>query len=253
MKSLMDITHAYTPEQYAKVVELWERLLDCHFVNKYEEIGHSSCYVENLREGQLYELVISDGEKTENHYAIRLDLISYSDYGGSIYDAANVRALLEIEGISGTADTSSGEAWVQLGELPWGDGDREEGISQLTHLVETVEALAGDCVVLDDSAYDEYREELISQSWSADWGTLRKIRDELNDISGNNGDDFGFSDDELGDLYFEYEWNEWVDESATSVVNQCHEDAVAHVLKSIERSWLLRLDDPNQISLFKLA
>ncbi len=254
MATPVKLAHAYSPDQYVRAVDLWERLIGCYHVSLYKEVGRSAMYVEKLEEGQLYELIVSDGEETENHYSVRVSILGYSEHSrSSIYDAANVRTLLEFEGVEGTADLNDGEAWVQLGELPWEGGAVDDALRLLEKIVDAVEALHGDCAVLDDSALDDHREALIERQWSADWGTLKDIRNVLEDVSDKNGDDFEFSDEEIRDLYFGFQGNEWVDDSATSIVNGREDDAIEYVLREIVRAWQRPKYDPDQHRLFEVA
>lgn len=250
MNKTIAITHAYSPEQYGRAVDLWERLIDCYHVALYKEIGRASMYLEKLEDGQIYELIMSDGEETRNHYPVTVNLVSYSDYGGSIFDNANVRALDNFSGVNTTSDGThgAGSAWIQLGELPNECGEIDAGLLQLQKLVEVIESLSGDVASISESAYDEVMQELEESAWDA-WAES-DVKSSLGVLADGNVDDFGFSDDEIRELYYGYENNNWYADTATSVTNERHEDAVEHVCDVILSEWRKPWIDPNQTQLF---
>jgi hypothetical protein len=84
-------THDYTTEQHTRATELWRRLLDTHVTTIYEQRRGYQFHLEAVTDEHLNALIITNGEEADDHYPVAITLVSYSDYGGSCLDAANVR------------------------------------------------------------------------------------------------------------------------------------------------------------------
>lgn len=246
------VTHPYSPDQYRDVVELWRRLLDCHTVEAYEvrAYGYLS-HVERIDDETLYALVLSDGEETDQESAVTLNLVSYSDYGGSDLDAANVRALEDVPGVTVSGIAHGGkEAIVTLGELPACD-DVAEGVSRLEYLVESIEYIA-EYGLLSDETHSEYVDELATEAWDQYLGSdvVSEVETALGlDDTLDTLDVFRFSEDDIRELYYGFEGTYFYAESATSVVNENHVDAIAYIVGEIVEAWRTPYVDPAQLSL----
>ncbi|TDC92368.1 hypothetical protein E1161_13430 [Saccharopolyspora aridisoli] len=248
------MTHVYSPEQYARVVELWERLIGNPYTSLIEERPYKWGIDKPDRCEHLYALVFSDGEEPQDYFPVTLNLISYSDYGGTDLDAANVRALDGTPGVNVSTNGVHGEnsAWIQLGELPTNGEDIETGIGWLKHLADTMDGLT-DYPLINEETHSEYVLELADEAWGQFLGDdtqrdLIKLA-EQNDV--DIPDDlthYGYpvedhaeyveylrekSEDTIREAYYSYETNEWNCETATSVVNGCHEDTVLHVARTV--------------------
>ncbi|HVV11594.1 hypothetical protein [Amycolatopsis sp.] len=246
------VQHPYSPEQYTRVVELWRRLLDCHIVEAYEVQAYGRLsHVGRIDDVTLYELVLSDGEETGDLYPVTLNLVSYSDYGGSDIDAANVRALKDVPGvIVSDIDFGGKAATATLGELPDTE-DTEDGINRLESLVYSIEHIA-EYVLLDEETHSEYVTELAEEAWDQYLGSdvLSEVETALGlDDTLDTLDVFGFSEDDIRELYYGFEGTEFYAETATSVVNANHVDAIAYVVGEIVEAWRKPYVDPAQLSL----
>ncbi|WP_158881957.1 hypothetical protein [Amycolatopsis anabasis] len=236
----------YSPEQYERAVDLWRRLIDNYRTSlTCDRYGRG---IDRLPDETLYALILSDGEETEDEYAVTLTLASYSDYGGSCCDAANVRVFRDEFGwVSTSTDGYHGDgaAWVQFGELP-DTQDIGNGLDMLESLANAMDRLT-DYPLLSDEAHSEYEHELQEEAWVSwlEWD----VKSELDDQMGGYLEIFGFTDNEIRELYYSYEENEWECESATSVVNRNHDDAVAYVLDEIVKAWRTPAVGPNQLAL----
>ncbi|WP_280350376.1 hypothetical protein [Nocardia abscessus] len=250
------IHNVYSPDQYKRVVELWRRLLNCSCVSTYGQRYDN--YLGWLDDEHLYELVLSNGEETENYESVKVSLMSCSNYGGSDYDAANIRWLSEnMDWVTTVVDYgphSESEAYVMLGELPPSAGDDvDERLAQLEYLVKTIEGLEN-YALIDDEIHTEYVEELATEAW--DQWLAWDVKQDLNDwLVGNSGwdlHDFGFSDDEIRDMYYEFTSEQNFGphcESATSVVFPYHDEVVDLIGKAIIKAWRTPAVDPNQLTL----
>ncbi|KAA9159440.1 hypothetical protein FPZ12_020270 [Amycolatopsis acidicola] len=242
--------HVYSPKQYAETVELWRELLECDRVSLAEDrTGYLyPIRVQDLTDDVIHALVLSDGQETDDDYAITVTLVDYSDYGGTERDAANVRYLIGTPGVQTSTNGRHGygSAWVQLGELPTNGDDVGTGIEWLTNLIQIAQSI--DAGEVDESTLGEYETELQVEAWDA-W-LESDTRSELADWFGcDDLDDFGYSHEEIRDLYYSYEGNEWTCDSATSATNQNHDDAVEHVAETILAAWCKPYVDPNQTTL----
>jgi hypothetical protein len=146
--------HAYTTEQHARVTQLWRRLLDTHVTTTHEQRHGDQFHLETVTDEQLNTLILTNGEEADDCYPVAITLVSYSDYGGSCLDAANVRYLRETEapgvyfgsGVHGTE-----YAWVQLGALPTNGEDIATGLDWLQSLVDMMDAVADHGLISDES------------------------------------------------------------------------------------------------------
>jgi hypothetical protein len=247
MSRPMRFYRTYTPAQYELAAELWGRLLDSGRVSlKNDDYG---TYLEKVTEEHLLQLVMSDGAQTHDYPAVTVTLISYSDHGsyGSDIDAANVRALENTPGVQTDAGTYEGQAWTQLGELPGDlDDDVDTGLEWLKSLVETIEAL-NDYPFINENTYFEYEEERREAAW------VESVRDEviseLNDWAGDgNWADFGYSEDQLREMFDEAPSGYWEFERL-SMVRKHQDDDVEWIKELVLREWLAPLVDPNQVAL----
>ncbi|MGK4593964.1 hypothetical protein [Amycolatopsis sp. w19] len=242
--------HVYSPEQYAKTVELWQELLECHRVSLSEERTGYAYPVQagDLTVDVIHALVLSDGVETDDDYAITVTLVDYSDYGGTERDVANVRYLTDAPGVQTSTNGRHGygSAWVQLGELPTNGDDVDTGIEWLASLVQSVQAI--DDGEVDESTLEEYERELQEAAWAA-W-LEADTRSELADWLGcDDLDDFDYTHDEIRNLYYSFEGNEWTCDSATSATNLQHENAIEHVAETILKAWRKPYVDPAQAEL----
>lgn len=159
--------------------------------------------------------------------------VSYSDYGGSDLDAANVRALIETLREDTFVHLYGPHDSVGLA-LPYGrplpdDPDNE----LLTLLVGMIESLI-DYALIDESTHSDYVHELADEAW--DSCLRQQVMWDLDDYA---PDDDAINavvecdDDTIRAAYYGYDDNEWFCETATSVVNYRHDDAVRHVARTI--------------------
>lgn len=232
----MDATKiTYTPEQLTQVTELWERLIDNHLIGLNEERRPYSPYLErkDLDSNHLAALIASDGAETDDYYPVTVTLVSYSDYGGNDYDAANVRALGGTPGVTTRTGGYHGEgsATVVLGELPTNGEGTATGIEGLAALVEIMDSLAEDGSLINDETHSIYIDELAEEAWDSWLG-----RDALADLEALALDGFEMTDGvsaEIKTAYYAYDENEWNAETATSVINERHDEALAHAARVV--------------------
>ncbi|GAB3475349.1 hypothetical protein [Amycolatopsis cihanbeyliensis] len=251
MTSSIRLQHVYSPDHYLRAVNVWKRLIDNHLTSiAHDERGYSR-YADRIEDEHLYALIVSDGEETDGYGPVTLTLAEYCDYGGSCVDAANVKSF---DGEFGWVSTStngvhgSGSAWVQLGELPDID-DIDNGLAMLEMLADTMDGLT-DYPLISDEAHSEYVNELAEEAWDQFLGW--DVRSELAELLGCDEyhlDDFQFSEDEIRELYYSFEDNEWNCETATSVVNGRHDEAVQAIADHIISEWRKPWVDPNQLTL----
>lgn len=226
-------------DQWKVIVDLWRRLLDAHLTETCEDDGGWTSHIVKIPNARLAEHIAADGEPS-GYCPIVIYLAAYSDYGGSDLDAANVRALADYPGVETHTDGFDGEGYarITLGELPTNDGDIEDGIGWLRWLVEMMERL-DDYPLLDESAHSEYQQELVDEAWEA-WlesDIMSDLDQMLEDATGDDGmnepDLRAGRADEVRQAYYECEGNDWSCETATSVVNLRHDDALQHVARTL--------------------
>lgn len=194
-------------------------------------------------------------------YPITLTLISCGDYHGSDVDAANNRALDGTPGVMVREPNTGGQGSVfnvsttVVGEMSGfenakdpGDTEREpaerraDALMWLESLVGQMESLVDNVTFLDESKHSEYLSELADEAWGS-W-LESDVFSELGELAGSYWDRDEDWHDELDamreaepgpvrEAYFGFEDNEWTAESATSVVNGRHEDAVKHVARTV--------------------
>lgn len=253
----------WTPAQITTAVELWRRLADVYAVGAYERVTLSSGshYTRHVAEKDLTEewvtaLVISDGERVEfpadsggyvgAYDPVELSLIGYSDYSGTAYDAANVRALADTPGVTTSTDGRQGEgsATMVVGEMPGGD-DTDTALGWLRHVVEIIEALQ-DYPLISDDTHDEYLAELADEAWGQ-WlqsDVRAAVESRLGELL--LGDEEAAWDavearetaeeDPFREAFYGYRHpsgESWRAEGATSVVHPFQDEAVAHVLVKV--------------------
>lgn len=190
-------------------------------------------------------------------YPITITLISCGDYHGSDVDAANNRALQNVPGVEVREPNTGGQGSVfnvsttVVGEMSSfenatdpRDTEREpaqrraDALMWLESLVKTIEGLV-EYAVLDDEVHAKYVDGLAEEAWSDHRES--DTFDALTDMAPEDGtvwdDVLDNATDELKasvrEAYFGYDENEWSAESATSVVNGRHEDAVKHVARTV--------------------
>lgn len=236
--------HAYSPDQYSTVVDLWQRLLDC--------AGD-----ESFSEDELYTLILADGDVPWRSSEKETKLCYSSDYAGSELDRANARTLAEeFSRFLGHLDNhgawSESYVYLTVGELP--SEDTEEGIEELQRLVQTVESLS-DYPVLDDEKVWELEREIEEESWDA-WflsDFASTVADNLGCDTYELEEDFKVSDEQLKEMFYDVYSEEWELsfrlENATSGYFEGWEDVAATVAENIIREWRSVLVDPNQLTL----
>lgn len=159
--------------------------------------------------------------------------VSYSDYGGSDLDAANARALIEIFGRDTFVHLYGPHGSVGLAlpsDEPLPDDPDGEMLADLVRIVEGLR----DYPIVDEGVQSAYVDELADEAWSC-WLRLDLARD-LDDYApdGDASDALlACDEDELRTAYYAFEGNEWVCETATSVVNLRHDDAMRHLAATV--------------------
>jgi hypothetical protein len=225
-------------------------------------------------EDQIRALVLADGARVTRIDAdgreevidpVEIVLVSYSDIRGTVADAANVRALARIPGVTIVRSVGHGgaRAQVRLGELsaftsegashdPSRDHrpDPGDAITRLDQLVDAMTSTLEE-LYIDENMHVEYLIELAEAAWDA-WirfdlpGELRQVARDLDvavpddalspdggrydtdDLDRYVDDLFDAYDDKLRAAYYDYGSNEWVAETATSVINARHGQAVRY-------------------------
>lgn len=254
MTAKITLYHVYSPEEYKRAVEVWRRLLDNPYTHAVEDRRHGKYSLDSVEDAHLYSLIIADGEGSDYWSPVEITLASYSDYGGNDFDAANVRALGEnFSWVSTRTGGFHGEgaAWIQLGKLP-GETTIAEALDQLEELADVLDGLT-DYPLIDEETHSQYVGELAEEAW--DQYLESDVRSELAELLGcdeSDLDDFRFSEDEIRELYYSFEDNEWNCETATSVVNGRHDEAVQAIADHIIREWRKPLIDPNQLALIEV-
>lgn len=189
-------------------------------------------------------------------------LVCYGDYVGSSYDASNYRVIK-----SGFGDAHPAGLLFDVGlsahdgiGLAVRIGDPNWTLPQLSTFVDMISALA-EYPVIDEDDYSEYENELADAAWGAylqsdtenalmgyaadnyfdDWRDLHRKSCYLADPRD--------LDDIVRNVYYSFEENEWICETATSAVNSRHEEAVAHVIDTVFRLDPLPINDSGQIAL----
>jgi hypothetical protein len=273
----------FTAAQLDQVVELFSILLDHPHVEAISIRGPHVRTPLGVRAGgdplptedQIRALVLADGARV-THVApdgdrevidpVEIVLASYSDLHGTDADAANVRALARIPGVTivRRIGDSGRRAEVRLGELSafttsedshdsgqgHQQGDPSEAILRLDQLVDAMITTLEE-LYIDDSTHVEYLIELAEAAWDA-WirfdlpQELRQLARDLeiivpddarspdgsrydaDDVDGYVDDLFDTYGDKVRAAYYDYEGSEWVAETATSVVNARHSQAVRY-------------------------
>lgn len=171
-----------------------------------------------------------------------IELTSYGDYHGSDLDAANARALVaEFGEVFYRSEGPHGSVTLSIAAAPGvppfarslTESESADDWDLLASLASIMAGLA-DYPLISEEVHSEYIDELIGEAWDS-W--LRS--DLLSDLADQTGDDdllfqpAGELVDSIREAYLSFEHNEWVAETATSVVNHRHEDAVRHVLATV--------------------
>lgn len=237
--------HTYSPEQYATVVDLWQRFLDAIDNNGYGD-------------DDLYTLILTDGEIDWRREDKQVSFCYSSNYSGSEIDRANARTLAKEFGNFLVHVDNSGwhsESYVELtvGELP--AQDTEEGISELQRFVETVESLS-DYPILDESELWELEQEIEEEAWSSWFASdfASAVADNLGCDVYELEEDFKVSDDRLREMFYDVRSEHWDlsfrVENATSGYFEGWEDIIApEVAELIVAEWRAVIVDPNQLTL----
>lgn len=157
--------------------------------------------------------------------------VNYSSTYGTIHTAANARELIRVFGADRFVTIHGDGGWfglALLSETPW------PRRSQLGRLADMLTVLAsGDQVLLNRQTYWAYFAELQDKASLA-----AKTLDSLVALA-----PAGVTVDRermLADhrIRYEYRWfrhNEWMPQTATSVINMRHEEAVLHVARTVLR------------------
>ena len=191
-------------------------------------------------------------------HPITLMLITCGDYHGSDVDAANNRALQGAPGVEVREPNTGGQGSVfnvsttVVGAMSSfenatnpGDTERDPAVRRtdalewLESLVTTMESLVDNVTLLDEGKHSEYLDELAGEAWESYLerdviDMLAKIgpggREAWDDLLDSSGEELSAM---VRAAYFGFEDNEWTAETATSVVNGRHEDAVKHVAREV--------------------
>jgi hypothetical protein len=235
--------HAYSPEQYSTVVDLWKRLLGCAGETSYGE-------------EDLYTLILADSDVEWRYAEKEIQFCYSSDYSGSEYDRANARTLAEefpwLSHVDNYGAWSESFVTLLVGELP--SPDTEAGIQELERLVQTVESLS-DYPILDEQKLYDLEAEIEEESWDA-WF----LSDFASAVAGNLGCDtyelefdFKVSDEQLKEMFYDVYSEEWELsfrlENATTGYFEGWEDVAVTVAENIIREWRKAIVDPNQLTL----
>lgn len=166
-----------------------------------------------------------------------ITLVEWSDYSyhefGSDYDRANVKAMADIDGIHTEDDAGAGKAWITLGDDMGMDSIREV-ISSVDYIVELMEGL-NYYPLLDESTHFDMVMEAATDAWE------EYLADDIrNDITRTNGLNYQMADlvsdwyernlEEFHRHYYSFEYNWWIFESPTTIVNDNHSKAVSYAL-----------------------
>jgi hypothetical protein len=246
--------HVYSPDQFARAAQAWSALLAVQVVSISADSGHPRpC---GLTDEELWELIWSDGQATDDVDSRTISLFSWSDYGGTPADVANARYL--------TAEDSpfhlwvgfwhgshgAGSAWVQCGELSAADIDT--GLDQLDALVAVMAGTETDGVLCENTL-DAYLTELATEAWQA-WlrldvpGEIATLIDTehipIPQVLLDHGHPvetardyadwlWGWREERFATAYYAYPDNQWVFEpnAPTHVINHAHADAVRHAAR----------------------
>lgn len=272
----------FTAAQLDQVVELFSILLDHPRIEAASLRGPHVRTPLGIRAGgesmpsedQIRALVLADGarvthtdpdEDREVIDPVEIVLVSYSDIHGTDADAANLRALARIPGVTIVRSIGNGgaRAQVRLGELSafttTEDPSRDRPSEAIRRLDQVVDAMTTTLeeLYIDDTMHVEYLIEMAEAAWDA-WirldlpGELRQLARDLDievpedarspdgarydtdHVDGIDGIDryvdelFDVYDDKVRAAYYDYAGNEWVAETATSVINARHGQAVRH-------------------------
>ena len=276
----------FTAGQLDHAVELFSILLDHQRIEAISIRGpHARMTLGTGRGGdpmptedQIRALVLADGARVTHADTdgreevidpVDIVLVTYSDTHGTVADAANVRALARIPGVTIVRRVGHGgaRAEVRLGELSafTSEGashdqsrddqrgeqpDPTEAITRLDQLVDAMTTTLEE-VYIDENTHVEYLIELAEAAWDA-WIRFdlpRELRQLARDLDIAVPDDacspdggrydtddidryvdglFAAYDDKLRAAYYDYGGNEWVAETATSVINAHHGQAVRY-------------------------
>ncbi|MCP3800709.1 hypothetical protein NLX83_15685 [Allokutzneria sp. A3M-2-11 16] len=172
---------------------------------------------------------VHHAERAEDAELIELP-VSYSDYGGSDIDAANVRALLAGYGDDTFVHLSGGHGSTGLA-LPYGRAlPDDDDCDILPVLVDVIERLR-DHPVIDEQAWSTYVDGLAEDAWD-EW-LRHDVISGLEALCPNGCDGCPVDDGLIRTTYYGFEANEWVCDTATTVVNLRHAEAVAHLARTL--------------------
>lgn len=230
----------YTTEQRERAIELWTRILDGHQISAskvetgwYGSTHHTYVERREITQEIIGALIDSDGTESDDQWAVEITLADYSDYGGSDLDAANVRALDGTPGVSVCTGGvhGNGSATMTLGELPGDDTETvADRLDRLEHVADMVDAMC-EYGLIDDQTHYEYIDEMADAAWDQYLAS-----DITGDLARVGPDQWEITDGvtaELRTAYYGCEENNWYGETATSVINDHHDKAVAHAAMTV--------------------
>lgn len=221
-----------------ELVELWRKLVEHHRTH----VPMQSLITDDV----IREAIATRGEGAGLFRRLRITLASCSYYHGSSIDRANIRAFeaeYECYAWEPGDDSDESVAWVILGEAPGTDeeDDEAEQIKRLRALLEALDRLDEYPLIADDY-HVQLEMQLADEAW--DWWLRREVIDELCTALGVASldeaprtpefrDDSRDIDDIVREVYYSFEGNEWLCDTANSAINLRHDDAVQHVLNTV--------------------
>ncbi|MCO1575889.1 hypothetical protein M8C13_08975 [Crossiella sp. SN42] len=158
--------------------------------------------------------------------------VSYSDYGGSDLDVANQRSLIETfgEGTFVRLVDGHGSAGLALPyQRPLPDDDDHDLLRQLVEQIETLR----ESPLLNDETHSAYVTELADAAWEQwlRYDVASDLRDRAPDDQAEAHLD-SCSEETVREAYYAFE-NEWVCQTATSVTNLRHAEAITHIAETV--------------------
>ncbi|MFD9734401.1 hypothetical protein [Umezawaea sp. NPDC059074] len=181
---------------------------------------------------------------TDDHGSHKaLQLVSYGDYHGTDSDAANYRELIARHGeVFYTSERGHGERSLLIlndrGVSPFAAAlDNSDALDKLRVLAAELSRLE-DYPLLSEAQQSKYVDELADAAWE-EWlkyevrGELQLLDSTYEDWEDATPAGGGDVETEFREAYYAYSGNEWVCETATSVVNTRHEEAVSYAARTV--------------------